>query len=359
MLRRKLLIRIGLLIVAFVSGAVIAIWLLQDALTDIDQTNRDATVLIGGIQTVSGAVTGIQADRERLRHGEASSPASAGAVLSITGAMDSIGAHHAVRVQQATAAAYDRLQDVLPEFISRNTNPAHLDSPEALTSSVQVQTAVQHLGEALRVHVAAEQANLGRHFRALVVGLTLSALIMVNVAIVVLLRTARVVLKPVAALVDGSRELAAEHFDHRVQVDQKDEFGELAHAYNQLAGQLQANEERKAETLRQLAVTLNHDLNNAMAVIELQLGLMDRQSGGNPQLARHLNEIRSNLAQMSGTVSSLKNIRRVVLTDYVPGQKMLDLPRSVAEFSEPAPIAIRKSKPGGDTPVPVARGTHS
>jgi len=190
--------------------------------------------------------------------------------------------------------------------------------------------------------VAREQTNLGRYFRALVLGLTLAALVMVNVAIIVLLRTAQVVLKPVAALVEGSRELAAEHFDHRVMVDQKDEFGELAKAYNHLAGQLQANEERKTETLRQLAVTLNHDLNNAMAVIELQLGLLDRQAGGNPLLARHLNEIRSNLAQMSGTVSSLKNIRRVVLTDYVPGQKMVDLPRSMEP--PPAPVTVIQAR---------------
>lgn len=355
MLRRKLLVRIGLLIVAFVGGAVIAIWLLQDALNDIDRTNSDASVLIGGIQTVSGAVTGIQADRERTRHGDPARGTEA-STRKLNEAMASIGAHHALQGPGAASAAYQRLQTVLPDFISHNTDPAQMSSPEALTSSVEVQTAVQNLGASLRIHVANEQANLGRYFRALVLGLTLAALVMVNVAIVVLLRTAGVVLRPVAALVDGSRELAAEHFEHRVQVDQKDEFGELAGAYNQLAGQLQANEERKAETLRQLAVTLNHDLNNAMAVIELQLGLMDRQSGGSPQLARHLNEIRSNLAQMSRTVASLKNIRRVVLTDYVPGQKMLDLPRSTAEIGESTPIVTRP--PTEAPPQRVIRGTR-
>lgn len=357
MLRRNLLIRIGLLIGAFVAGAVVAIWFLQDVLSDIDRTNRDAAVLIGGVQSVGGAVTGIQVAKERHDRG-GSAPVIAEAVNNLSEAMTSIGSHHTVQSRGAPSTAYQRLRTVLPEFIARNTDPTLMESPEALTASVEVQSAVQHLGDALRAHVATEQANLGRYFRALVLGLTLAALVMVNVAIVVLLRTAQVVLKPVAALVEGSRELAAEHFEHRVQVDQKDEFGELARAYNHLAGQLQANEERKTETLRQLAVTLNHDLNNAMTVIELQLGLLDRQTGGNPLLTRHLNEIRSNLAQMSGTVASLKNIRRIVLTDYVPGQKMLDLPRSVAPSNEPPAFTFLKNQPieAARSMSPAARG---
>jgi len=179
---------------------------------------------------------------------------------------------------------------------------------------------------------------LGRYFRVLVIALTLAALVMVNISVVVLLKAAQMVLKPVGALVESSRELAAEHFDHRVVIDQGDEFAELAHAYNRLAEQLQANEERKTETLRQLAVTLNHDLNNAMSIIEMQLGLMDRQAGGNPALGAHLQQIRASLSRMTGTVASLKHIRRIVLTDYTPGQKMVDLERSVSP--EPA-VVIR------------------
>jgi HAMP domain-containing protein len=330
MLQRKLLTRIGLLIAAFVAGAIVAISLLQGALADIDRNNRDAAVLINGIQTVGGAVTSIQAARERH---EVTSPQVVDAVKALNDAIRSLGEHSASR--GAASAAFQNLRTELGEFIRLNTDPAAATTPEAVTSSVSAQGAVQKMGETLRAYVGEEQASLGKSFRFLVLGLTLAALVMVNVAIVVLLRTAQVVLKPVAALVEGSRELAAEHFDHRVVVDQEDEFGELAHAYNRLAGQLAANEERKAEALRQLAVTLNHDLNNAMAVIELQLGLLDRRAGSNPTLGQHLHEIRSNLAQMSQTVASLKNIRRVVLTEYVPGQTMLDLPKSM----EPAPPA--------------------
>ena len=48
-------------------------------------------------------------------------------------------------------------------------------------------------------------------------------------------------------------------------------------------------------------------------------------------LERYCREIQTTLSRMSKTVASLKHIRRVVLTDYVDGQKMVDLERSVEE----------------------------
>jgi signal transduction histidine kinase len=104
----------------------------------------------------------------------------------------------------------------------------------------------------------------------------------------------------------------------------------LARAYNHLAEELEQSEERKAEALRQLAVTLNHSLNNAMSIIEMQLGLLDREVSGNPAQAEHLHQIRSSLLRMAETVASLRSIRRVVLTDYSEGERMVDLEASVA-----------------------------
>jgi hypothetical protein len=42
-------------------------------------------------------------------------------------------------------------------------------------------------------------------------------------------------------------------------------------------------------------------------------------------------------------VQSLKNIRRIVLTDYLPGTKMLDLQRSVEVEPSSAPEATPRS----------------
>ncbi len=322
MLRRKFLIRVGLLIAAFVVGAVVAIAMLQSALDNIDRTNRDAAVLIDGIQSAGAAVQEIEVARVAVG-AQAAPPFRA--VAQLNDAMRRIGEHEAARDGAPGSNPYHALRTALPEFLDeRGSDPARVSAIGASTRQ-----AVQDLGVALRGYVAAEQAQLGRNFRSLVLGLTVAALAMVNIAVIVLMRTAQVVLRPVAALVDGSRQLARERFDHRVRVDQDDEFGELAHAFNSLAEQLQANEERKVEAIRQLAVTLNHDLNNAMSVIEMQLLLMGRHAAGDPEMPGRLQDIRAMLARMGRTIASLKEVRRVVVTDYTPGQKMLDLERSV------------------------------
>jgi HAMP domain-containing protein len=320
MLRRKLLIRIGLLVACFVSGAAVAIMLLQNAIADIDRINRDAVQLVDSVLTSSDSLAeldAIHAGRETRSAAETHE-----IELRLMQALATIGGHAATQQHGSPQAlAYARVKDFLPAIFGNNPI-----SPE----QTRLHAAAMHdLSRETRAFVSSEQLRFGKSFRTLVLGLTLAALVMVNVAVFVLLRTAQVVLKPVNELVLGSRELAAEHFDHRVNVPQQDEFGELARSYNFLAAQLQANEERKAEALRQLAVTLNHDLNNAMSVIEMQLSLLDRQSGSSSNLAKYFRDIQSTLARMTKTVASLKHIRRVVLTDYVDGQKMVDLERSV------------------------------
>jgi len=131
--------------------------------------------------------------------------------------------------------------------------------------------------------------------------------------------------------------LAAEQFDYRVDLPGRDEFHELAAAFNQLGEQLRNNEQRKIETMHQAARTLNHELNNAMAIIELQLRLLRRRSAAHGDGADDgsLAKIHASLVRMAEVVDSLKHIRQIVLTDYTDGVKMLDLARSVDPADAP------------------------
>jgi len=154
------------------------------------------------------------------------------------------------------------------------------------------------------------------------------------------------VLRPVDKLVEVSRQLTSEHFEKRAELKDPDEFHELAEAYNQLAERIQSSEQRRMEMLGQVALTLNHELNNAIAIIELQLQLLGRQTDGGDRFEACLRNIKENLHRMAETVESLKHIRRIVLTDYIAGVKMLDLRLSVqAEASdEPAGLAEPAAK---------------
>jgi signal transduction histidine kinase len=103
-----------------------------------------------------------------------------------------------------------------------------------------------------------------------------------------------------------------------------------------MAEQLQAIEQRRMEVLQQTALALNHELNTAASIIELQLQLLDRRSGGDERLEKPMRQIHESLERMTRFVQALKQIRRIVLTDYVSGVKMLDVEKSLAEDERPA-----------------------
>jgi len=183
-----------------------------------------------------------------------------------------------------------------------------------------------------------EREALAGRFRTLVMGIGLAFLVVINLSVAGLLRVSAMVLRPVGKLVEASRQLGKERFDYRVETGGGDEFDELAKAYNRLADELQTNEKRKVEMLGQIALAMNHELNNAMAIIELQLRPLSRQASGNKRMENCLAQIRENLDRMARTVERLKRVRRIVLTDYVSGVKMLDLEESVREHADsPAP----------------------
>jgi signal transduction histidine kinase len=173
--------------------------------------------------------------------------------------------------------------------------------------------------------------SLATRFRWLVIGLGAVFLVLINFSVLMLGRMAGMVLRPVDRLVAATRELSHEHFNHRVTLDANDEFDELAAAYNNLAEHLQTQDARRVEVLSQVALALNHELNNAMATIELQLGMLNRRSADDPNAERRLRTIQQSLGRMRATVQSLKSARRIVLTEYGQGMKMLDLARSARE----------------------------
>jgi len=173
--------------------------------------------------------------------------------------------------------------------------------------------------------------------RWMVIALSLVFVVVINISVIVLLRMGAMILRPVEALLKGTEQLARERFDYRIDLRRKDEFALLAQAYNDLASKLQSSEQRKVEMLHQAAVMLNHELNNAGSIIQLQLNVLSRRTGNRPALEKCLHEINEGLDRMTATVQSLKNVRRIVLTDYTPGTKMLDLQQSLMDGHDEVP----------------------
>ena len=341
MLRRKFLIVFGSLVILLVVMGICAIWMLQGVLGSLDHINDEATRIVDDAGALHLALSAIEIDLYLLQLGQDRHLDKL--IADVTGANDlitSLGGHYILREWKSLPAElYRGLVVKFPEFEKQVGLLATVqDADLAREYNVRTATTAMELGELVRRidtiarnHAREEQLALTSRLRWLILGMALGYLFVVNVSIVVLWRASSMVLKPVDQLVETSRQLTRERFDHRDKLIGNDEFAELANGYNVLAERLRADEQQRMEMLGQVALTLNHELNNAIATIEMQLQLLTRGSAGDGKFELGLRRIRSGLRRMTQTVESLKHIRRIVLTDYIAGVKMLDLQRSVAE----------------------------
>ena len=351
MLRRKLLYNLGPLVGLLLVTAVVAIVMLQGVLKSLNAINHETWVIGQDVNALSISIHTIEVNLYELRH-DSRKPLDdlIDSVDEAQSLIDRLGAYH-LHDASNFDVLYQRIRDRLPEF------RRHLS---ALATTQDVKLAMHHhdltiaaardmrqnimpLSRAVHDHARAEQEAVSGRFRWVVLGLSLVFVLVINVSVIVLLRIARMVLRPLDSLVEAARQLSDERLDYRVRIEETDEFGQLARAYNDLADRLQANERRKMETLGQVALAMNHELNNVASIITLQLKLAERQAPGNAALEACLKQIQGSLTRMTEAVVMLKNVRRIVLTDYTSGIKMLDL-RASAEDAAPAgdPVAPPK-----------------
>jgi len=147
-----------------------------------------------------------------------------------------------------------------------------------LAGAVQVQTpaAIQRHIERMELHLGADpglEEDLRVNFTSAINEITLTAAIVaLVVAIAVSFFTARRIITPIRSMMQASREVAAGHFEQRVQVPSQDELGELARSFNLMATELEQTEQRRLELIGDVAHELRTPLSNIRAVLE---GLTD------------------------------------------------------------------------------------
>lgn len=366
MLRRKLFLVLGSLVALMLIASVAAILLLQSVLESLDHINRETLDSTVNISRLSTHVSTLENELNLWRLGKEVQHTEilqerVGDIQSQIKRFDG----DYMRDPQVIFA-YERFVTLLPklsEDVSRLPDLGDETEVDLALARLQITTSVlrERIADLAREtshHTEDEQHILAGRFRTIVVCLAIIFLFLINITIIVLLHTATMILKPINVLTRATRKLAREEFDFRIVLDQHDEFDELAQAYNSMAEQLMLSEQRKMDTLQQVARTLNHELNNALAVIKLQLRLLEKSSSGEHSMAKPLWQIRETLEKIAKTVESLKHVRRIVLTDYVSGVKMLDLERSVEEnplIETSTPESMPENKP--HDPPPPARPT--
>ncbi|MCX5690146.1 MAG: hypothetical protein NTV94_10260, partial [Planctomycetota bacterium] len=167
MLRRRLLSRVGILICAFVIGAIVAVSMLQGVLADIDAANNDAIVLIDGVQNATS-------DALAIERTAASAPVTLPMLDSISAlsrdlvaTLDRLGEHPATSDPASEAGQALANARALTAAISKQLPDAAL--------SASLHAALSELSKHLRSHVAQKQRDVGEYFRRMVLGLTVAA----------------------------------------------------------------------------------------------------------------------------------------------------------------------------------------
>jgi methyl-accepting chemotaxis protein len=341
MLRQKLLLFLGSVLIMMVLGSVVSIYLLQGVLGQMDHATGQDAAFLQSANAMTDSITAIEDELRDLQNGQAR---HLDRLLDRVDALEKETAQFGREYQGPIPDARGDYEQVLASLEEFKRSAAFLatvedeslardHTTEAIAASIRLRQRILHLSDLAREHTSGEEHAAVAHFRVIVLALAIGFLLVINVSFLVLFRMSTLLTAPVDQLVEASRRLAHEEFDHRVQIPGrgKDEFRELAEAYNQLAARLQANEQRKLETLSQTAVMLNHELNNVSAIINLQLHLLRRQNTGNPAFEKALRQIHDSLDRMTHTVESLKRVRRIVLTNYSADTQMLDLEKSTME----------------------------
>jgi len=120
--------------------------------------------------------------------------------------------------------------------------------------------------------------------------------------------------RPVKVLVESTRELKGGELDHRVP-RLKDEFGELAEAFNEMSLSLkeQMHKMRRTEQMAvvgELAAGLAHEIKNPMAGIKVAMSVLAEESYIPPEDKAVLQKVVAEITQLEGLMKSFLNFTK-------------------------------------------------
>ncbi len=153
-----------------------------------------------------------------------------------------------------------------------------------------------------RIVVADLFANFQASFNeALVIALVVAGL----AAMLVSLLLSRGIVAPVRRMTTVSQHIADGHYSERVETDNHDELGQLAHSFNQMAENLEQVELMR----RQLIADVSHELRTPLTAIQGSMeGLLDGILLANPETYQQIHQEAGRLARL---VDDLQELSRV------------------------------------------------
>jgi two-component system nitrogen regulation sensor histidine kinase NtrY len=152
------------------------------------------------------------------------------------------------------------------------------------------------------------------------------------------------VTRPIEHLARGAREVAAGHWEARVEVHSRDEIGQLAHAFNEMTRQLAEQRERLVQTervaaWRELARRLAHELKNPLFPLQLTVENLQRaREHSSEQFDEVFFEstatLRAELENLKTIVSRFSDFAKMPAPEFEPVD-LNESVRSVVKLFEP------------------------
>lgn len=339
MLRRRLLKVIGPMVAVLAVTAVVGVILLQETLGQLVDANGQDLTIVGQANLFLADFRDARRNLHEMAIGH--SDQTVPMVDCMNKAAVLLEAIHASPIvnHPTFTQPLNHIRDNFPDLekqivaLSRpgaDTSPTHAEA--IIAAMNEIDGDVGNLSQLVSDQAKADYQGLSNRLRWQVLAFSIVSILVINLSVLALLRMGAMILRPVDKLVAAARDLGQEHFDVRINLDTDDEFAQLAQAYNHMAEELQASEKRRMEVLSQVALSMSHELNNVINIIELQLVLVSKRTDCAAALEDHLKQIRQSLERMTNVVNALRHARRIVLTDYMAGMKMLDVERSAQAF---------------------------
>jgi two-component system, NtrC family, nitrogen regulation sensor histidine kinase NtrY len=157
------------------------------------------------------------------------------------------------------------------------------------------------------------------------------------------------VTRPIEQLAAGAREVAAGHWQARVEVHSRDEIGQLAAAFNEMTRQLAEQRERLVQTervaaWRELARRLAHELKNPLFPLQLTVENLQRAREQTPEefdevFSECTATLRAELENLKAIVTRFSDFAKMPPPEFEPVD-VNESVRSVMKLFEPQLSAV-------------------
>jgi signal transduction histidine kinase len=137
--------------------------------------------------------------------------------------------------------------------------------------------------------------------------------ILLGVAVLVALITpwllARTIKRPIERLQEGTKAIGKGKFDHKIPVDRRDEFGELAHSFNEMAQRLKELDRLKSDFI----AVASHELKTPLAAMIEASKLLSEPAIGelNPKQEKLVTVLNKSMERFKDLIEELLDLSRL------------------------------------------------